>query len=1141
MTVIVDLRSAEGGSLSEGLVEIDGELAYRVTDVDRMAPFLMSVVSDGDRWMFVSSGGALAAGRGDATRSLFPYVTDDRLHAAAEVTGPVSRIRVDGELWRPFAAGPDGGIRRSVAKTVVGHAVQFEEHHVALGLTVAYRWETSERFGFVRTTTVTNHRPGPVRLDVVDGVRDLLPAGLEPTVYQRLSNLANAYKRSELVDPSTGLAVYSLEAPVSDSAEPEEVLRATVAWSTGFDGRVVLAPGAVGAFDAGTEFPSLPLATGIPGAYLLHGDVELGAGSSRAWHLVADVDLDHAAIVALRGELRRGVTVDQLAEETRRTGARLASITALADAGQRTGDAIACAHHVANVTYNVMRGGVPLDGYRIDTSDFASFVRQRNRIVADRNAEWIDALPATLERRELASRIADTSDVHLARLGDEYVPFSFSRRHGDPSRPWNQFSIKVADGDGRPIVYFEGNWRDVFQNWEATCASFPEYLPGVVAMFVDASTADGHNPYRITRDGIDWEVPDPDDPWANIGYWGDHQIVYLLRLLEATDRYLPGEIARRLTTRSCTYADVPYRIAPYDEMTVDPKSTITFDDDAAARVAARVDAIGSDGKMAVGADGEIVLVSLLEKLLVPALAKLSNFVPGAGIWMNTQRPEWNDANNALVGYGTSMVTLFHLRRYLDHLRRLADKLPHDVLISVEVADWLAAVVDVFTTTSAGDDSDRVRRVLMERLGRAASSYRSTVYEHGFCGETTPLGRAEIAQLHDVVVSHLDATIRANRRPDGLVHSYHLIRFSGDDATVVIDLAEMLEGQVAALTPGLLEPDEQAALVDALFASSLYRADQRTFVLARPHVPPPFLDKNVIPPEHVDRNPLLSELAVQGERSVVVADAEGVHRFAAGLVTEAELRTALDRLGSSDRWAPLVEQCRSNTLDTYETVFRHRSYLGRSGSMYAYEGIGSIYWHMVTKLLLAIQEAASAAADLGADERTVSRLVAGYRRVRDGLGFNKSATEFGAIPIDPYSHTPAHAGAQQPGMTGAVKEEILARPRELGVRVDGGRMGFDPLFLDPSELLAHDASWSIAAADGETQTVELPAGSLGLTVCGVPTVVLASAGPASVEVEFAGGRTERSPGTWLGRSDSAAVFGRTGEIRRITASIPPTLA
>jgi hypothetical protein len=75
---------------------------------------------------------------------------------------------------------------------------------------------------------------------------------------------------------------------------------------------------------------------------------------------------------------------------------------------------------------------------------------------------------------------------------------------------------------------YEGNWRDIFQNWEALAFSFPEFIESMIAKFVNASTMDGYNPYRITNLGIDWEVQDPDDPWSYIGYWGDHQIAYLL-------------------------------------------------------------------------------------------------------------------------------------------------------------------------------------------------------------------------------------------------------------------------------------------------------------------------------------------------------------------------------------------------------------------------------------------------------------------------------------------------------------------------------------------------------------------------------------------------------------------------------------
>ena len=43
------------------------------------------------------------------------------------------------------------------------------------------------------------------------------------------------------------------------------------------------------------------------------------------------------------------------------------------------------------------------------------------------------------------------------------------------------------------------------------------------------------------------------------------------------------------------------------------------------------------------------------------------------------------------------------------------------------------------------------------------------------------------------------------------------------------------------------------------------------------------------------------------------------------------------------------------LTIFEEVFNHKAFTGRSGTFFGYEGLGSIYWHMVSKLLLAVQE------------------------------------------------------------------------------------------------------------------------------------------------------------------------------------------
>jgi hypothetical protein len=77
-------------------------------------------------------------------------------------------------------------------------------------------------------------------------------------------------------------------------------------------------------------------------------------------------------------------------------------------------------------------------------------------------------------------------------------------------------------------------------------------------------------------------------------------------------------------------------------------------------------------------------------------------------------------------------------------------------------------------------------------------------------------------------------------------------------------------------------------------------------------------------------------------------------------------------------------------------------------------------------------------------------------VRDGLGYRKSVAEYGAFPFDPYSHTAAEGGAQQPGMTGQVKEEILTRWGELGLRERDGRLRFCPVLADAAEVPAGGA-------------------------------------------------------------------------------------
>ncbi len=190
------------------------------------------------------------------------------------------------------------------------------------------------------------------------------------------------------------------------------------------------------------------------------------------------------------------------------------------------------------------------------------------------------------------------------RLCYTYLPLTFSRRHGDPSRPWNRFAINVKKADGSRKLDYEGNWRDIFQNWEALAYGYPEFIEGMIGTFLDATTADGYNPYRVTRSGIDWEKPEPNNPWANIGYWSDHQIIYLEKLMEVCAKFYPGKLEGLLARQMFSYANVPYRLKAYADLLHDPYATIDFDWDVDQKITTLVNERGSDGKLVLDANGQ---------------------------------------------------------------------------------------------------------------------------------------------------------------------------------------------------------------------------------------------------------------------------------------------------------------------------------------------------------------------------------------------------------------------------------------------------------------------------------------------------------------------------------------------------------
>ena len=132
----------------------------------------MSLVGASDHWMFVSSGGALTAGRRDPDNALFPYAADDQLSVSQSTTGPITLIRDDSRqsCWEPFSQqrSTTDAIERNLYKTPLGNKLVFEEINATRALAFRYRWTFSEKFGFVRTCRLTNLGDTPREINLLD-------------------------------------------------------------------------------------------------------------------------------------------------------------------------------------------------------------------------------------------------------------------------------------------------------------------------------------------------------------------------------------------------------------------------------------------------------------------------------------------------------------------------------------------------------------------------------------------------------------------------------------------------------------------------------------------------------------------------------------------------------------------------------------------------------------------------------------------------------------------------------------------------------------------------------------------------------------------------------------------------------------
>ena len=1124
-------------------LKIGNENFYKISNVDKMRPFFMSIVSNSNHWMFISSTGSLSAGRKNSEFSLFPYYTDDKITESSDITGSktiiIVKINNKNFLWEPFSNRFKGAykVSRNIYKNTIGNKVIFEEINHDLNIGFSYQWNSSNKYGFIRKSLLKNNSNNDLDINILDGIQNILPYGVGEGLQIAQSNLVDAYKKCELEDKSK-LGIFTLSALIVDKAEPSEALKANTVWTTETDNtKHLLSSLQLDNFRNGIELCNENEIKAEKGAYFINKKIKLKVNSSKEWMIVCNVNQTISDVISLKNSIIKDREIKSKVENDVLLGSlNLRELVGNADGLQLTNDKLRMIRHFSNTMFNIMRGGIFDDNYQIEKNDFLPYIKKANFSIYKSFNETLNNLSDVFTIHDLKSISENISNHDFKRLCTEYLPLKFSRRHGDPSRPWNKFSINTrSEIDGSKILDYQGNWRDIFQNWEALAYSYPQFIEGMIHKFLNSTTFDGYNPYRVTKDGFDWETIEPDNPWSYIGYWGDHQIIYLLKFLEFIENHYPSKLYKYFSKSLFVYANVPYKIKSYDKILKDSKNTIDYDHQNELLIDKRKKEIGIDGSLVFNNKSEIHHVNFIEKILATLLSKVSNFVPGGGIWMNTQRPEWNDANNALVGNGISMVTLYYLRRFVHFFNSLLERTD---LISVEISSELNKFFnDISFALNENKNvldlsiSDLDRKKIVDLLGKAGSNYRDTIYNNSFVGIKSAIGIKEIKELLQLLLNYIDHSIDSNKRSDKLYHAYNLLTIDNDKISIS-NLPEMLEGQVAVLSSGYLSSEENLEVLDALKSSKLFRDDQYSYILYPNKNLGLFLDKNNIPSSKVNESKLLKKLINDGNNQIVSQDCEGKYHFNCDFNNSNGLISGLNLLPK--KYNELVNDEYNIILGIFEDVFNHKEFTGRSGTFFGYEGLGSIYWHMVSKLSLAVLETTKKALN-EKDGNIIGRFFDHYFEILEGIGVNKSPKLYGAFPTDPYSHTPEGKGAQQPGMTGQVKEDVISRFGELGVEVSNGTISFNPEMLRNQEFLTNNETFRYVNLSKENIELDLNKNSLCFTYCQVPIIYIKSSSK-KITIDFINGKSVSIQGNELDIDSSKSLFDRENIIKQINVSV-----
>ncbi|WP_018751038.1 hypothetical protein [Paenibacillus sanguinis] len=696
--------------------------AFIIDQYDRAKPFSsflpgLAGLKGIPMWTFyVNRGqGICSFGVRDKNSPIMEFSPASITYQSVAMKGFRTFIKVAGGegIYEPFqSAFPDNSAVRSMR--ILPNELVISEVNKAQGLELKityFQVPNDDYAALVRQVEITNISDTPIRLEMLDGLPEILPYGVENAGYKEVGNLLRSWM--EVGNMDKGIPYYRVRSSTHDEAEVSEVQSGHFYLSFGDDGQLVPTIADFSVIFGENTSLAYPERLASAGLAALMAEAQYCTNKVPCGFSALQAELD-------RGESRRLYTLIGHIDSVDRLNAKAASLTDPAYIARKYAEARELTEELtADIT---TKTALPLFDAYCKQSYLDNFLRGGYPFIFENGREGFV--------------------IHL-----------YSRKHGDLERDYNFFSIApeyYSQGNGnfrdanqnrRNDIYFNPrvgtfNIRTFFSliqadgynplSVEGTSFRVPEERSGELEAFLNRAVASGHkelaeicrNSFRpgniisyVISSGTGLNVEQEEllngilslseqhiEASFGEGYWSDHW-TYNMDLIETYLDVFPDRKEKLLfAEQDYTFFDSPARVLPRSEKYVlsgghvRQFGSLVHDEEKLSRWGLTMQA--TNWLRTGQGTGDIYRTNLIAKLVALGLIKFATLDPyGMGIEMEGNKPGWNDAMNGLPGlFGSGMSETFELQWLLRFVHQVClEQCEREVMLPEEMAELLKDV------------------------------------------------------------------------------------------------------------------------------------------------------------------------------------------------------------------------------------------------------------------------------------------------------------------------------------------------------------------------------------------------------------------------------------------------------------------